>query len=560
MIPALPLALLLAAAQVLPAGDPVLDRQAAVYRTEAAKTILDLQPFRRTEQLGGATLVNLNPAVNRWLVLALGQKPGYHLDNPDPSGQEIHLEPAGLRLVTGGTAADCPLAAESLQAAQRSGLPYAPLCDGRLYLRNRVAGRSSTLERVTDMLRDNLWGGDAIVGFVRREFYADRFADRGKSGVPAPGAAVQVAADSPAPALLRAPAPGDRPVVPTTLGIALDGPSAALVQGSWYQAAGVEGVKVSFVQPQRVAPEGVPRGSVNAMDTVEAAALAYFVAFDLDRYDLGFALGTDHPRVGWSDRAPDRMRAALPGPDGIATAAPLVANGMVAPWRAARTVATFTGGFKREHGAFKYGDLAQRNHGSHYGFIEQGAIFSKLQPGLATVYVLDDGTVGMKTWAEADDALLPRLRDARQNGVPLIDYDSETNLSAPGPLVPFWGPGNWSGTAEEKLRSLRAGLCLQVTATHRFLIYGWFSSATPSTMARVFQAYGCRYAMHLDMNALEHTYLALYRRDGGSLEIEHLAAGMDALDTETDAGVLPRFLAVPDDRDFFYLMRREAKP
>ena len=28
---------------------------------------------------------------------------------------------------------------------------------------------------------------------------------------------------------------------------------------------------------------------------------------------------------------------------------------------------------------------------SHYGFIENGVVFSKLQPGLATVFMLEDG-------------------------------------------------------------------------------------------------------------------------------------------------------------------------
>ena len=35
------------------------------------------------------------------------------------------------------------------------------------------------------------------------------------------------------------------------------------------------------------------------------------------------------------------------------------------------------------------GDLATRNYGSHYGFIEQGVVYSKLQPGLSTIFVLD---------------------------------------------------------------------------------------------------------------------------------------------------------------------------
>ncbi len=242
----------------------------------------------------------------------------------------------------------------------------------------------------------------------------------------------------------------------------------------------------------------------------------YLVAFDLAQFELGFELGTDHPRVDWSGRELPQMHDnELPGPDGIGTSLPFARSGMVSPALAGRTVATFAGGFKREHGAFRYGDLARRNHGSHYGFIEQGAVFSKLQPGLATVYVLDDGSVGMKTWTPGDNILLPRLRHARQNGVALLEYGPDGLGGIPGPLTSQWGAGNWSGSADEKLRTLRAGLCLQATATRRFLIYGYFSTATPSAMVRVFQAYGCRYAMHLDMNALEHTYLALYTRPGG---------------------------------------------
>jgi hypothetical protein len=78
-------------------------------------------------------------------------------------------------------------------------------------------------------------------------------------------------------------------------------------------------------------------------------------------------------------------------------------------------------------------------------------------------------------------------------------------------------------------------------------------------MARVFQAYRCRYAMPLDMNALEHTYLALYRRSGSELLVDHLIKGMSVLDKSVSGEVVPRFLGYPDNRDFFYVMRREAK-
>jgi hypothetical protein len=148
------------------------------------------------------------------------------------------------------------------------------------------------------------------------------------------------------------------------------------------------------------------------------------------------------------------------------------------------------------------------------------------------------------------------VRFARQNGVPLIERDPASGRSEPGSLVTEWGPGNWSGSEDKHLRTLRAGLCLQENADHRFLVYGYFSSATPSAMATVFQGYGCRYAMLLDMNALEHTYLALYRQQDGRFLVQHLIQGMDQLDKTGGSQYLPRFVAFPDNRDFFYLMRR----
>ena len=128
-------------------------------------------------------------------------------------------------------------------------------------------------------------------------------------------------------------------------------------------------------------------------------------------------------------------------------------------------MATFTGGFKREHGA-KYGDLAGRNHGSHYGFIEQGVVFSKLQPGLATLYVLDDGAVRMGTWSQADDRLLARIRYARQNGC-RWSSPTATGAPAPGALVAKWGPAT-GPVPPRAARALRAGACLQETAAGGF--------------------------------------------------------------------------------------------
>jgi len=78
-------------------------------------------------------------------------------------------------------------------------------------------------------------------------------------------------------------------------------------------------------------------------------------------------------------------------------------------------------------------------------------------------------------------------------------------------------------------------------------------------MVRVFQAYLCRYGMLLDMNALEHTYMALYRNEGSKRVVDHLLKGMSQFEKSGPEGLVPRFLGYPDNRDFFYLMRHETQ-
>ena len=218
--------------------------------------------------------------------------------------------------------------------------------------------------------------------------------------------------------------------------------SRGLIPGVWYAAMGNPGIYVSILQPNFIAHEILQRrdSAANKLDSVEASALCYLIAFDLDQFELGYARGTEHPDVDWSDHILERMKdPALPGPDGIGSIAPLIATGLVSPSDAGRTVATFTGGFKRTHGAFKQGQLGLKNHGSHYGFVENGVVFSKLQPGLATIVVLDDGSVEMKTWEAADNRLLSRIKHARQNGVPLVEFDRGVPVAGAGP--PGWPVG-----------------------------------------------------------------------------------------------------------------------
>jgi len=530
-----------------------------------ATTILDLQPWVAAPMVtlpGGHTarLIDPAPAIGRWTVLTLdagtSREATYHLEAAEALAEPPRVDPAaGGRLVVRYQAGDgCSIALDALPAARRQGAAFSPLCGGRLFLRNAALGRRTALEATTEFLRDHVWGGERIIGFVRRQFYQDAFALHG-------GAAAAAAPEPPPtlpPPRLR-PGMAERTVLPTDLGIDIGAASQGMRIGQWTPARGRPGVFVNVLVPSaidggaRVAghPAWVP-------DAVEAEALDYFVAFDLSRFDVGFALGTEHPRLGWSDHtAPAILDASMPGPDGISTAAPLVRTGMLSPADVPRAVATFTGGFKREHGAFRHGPLAAVNHSSHYGFIEQGVVFSRLQPGLSTLAVSRDGRVDIRTWRAGDDGRAPPLRFARQNGVPLVETGAD-GVASLGTFVDQWGPGNWSGSADEHLRTLRAGACILEHGSQRHLVYGYFSTATPGTMARVFLALGCRDAMHLDMNALEHTYLALYEHAGDRIALQHLVKGMAVLDQEVGGRLAPRFLAFPDDRDFFYVLERAA--
>ena len=555
------------------------------YQRSQPKSVIALQQFRTTLETpirdsamnpGAASLTNLNPHINTWFLLSIewesaGSVDSYHLENAFPDRQRVALDsafPSGLVIETEDGPVRCDLwsnrTSGPLAGARATGEAFAPMCRGRLYLRNPTVGHKTSLELATDLLRRHVPGGETITAFVREEFYQDRFLSTAELiSAEAPDELQKARlAGAPAHPLLD-PRFDAQLLKPPDLGIQIENEMAPTMQvGRWYRVPEQPGMFVSVTQPRFAAPEvaELQKGLVPALDEVEPSALVYLIALDIGQFRLDFALGTEHPNVDWSDRvSPNVRNDELPGPDGFATVEPLVRTGMVSPTRAERIAATFIGGFKRYHGAFHWGDFATKNSGTHYGFVEEGTVLSKLQPGLSTVVMWDDDRVELKTWTESDNVNLWRIRHARQNGVPIIEYDPETGSSRPGSLVKEWSKGNWSGSAEKRFRTVRAGLGIQEHEGREFLIYGYFSAATAAAMARVFGAYRCRYAMLLDINALEHTYLAVYRTQGNQFRIQHLIRGMEVLDKTGGGQTVPRFIGYPDNRDFFYL-RRKAKP
>ncbi|RYZ68562.1 MAG: hypothetical protein EOP09_09335 [Proteobacteria bacterium] len=445
----------------------------------------------------------------------------------------------------------------AIYAARAANSPYAKLCGSELYLRNKIDGYKTTKEWVVEFLRSNVAGGETITTLVKETVYKDSFLIKSE-GAGSGGEIIDLP-DGPEVAKLNPKLRGE-PITAKEMGISVEGGRAdSMDAGRWYRSDKQSGVFVSAIEPRAI-DEGILKSHlsyVKGLDNVEMGAAAYLIAFDVGSFDLSFAMGTDHPAVGWSDRTlPEVRDSSLKGPDGFSTIAPITPTGLIPPYVADRVTGIFTGGFKRDHGAFHWGDLARQNRGSHYGFVENGVVLSELQPDLATLVVYKDGLVDFKTWKEADRETISRVRFARQNGVPIIDFDPVEKKGVPGRYVSNWTLGNWSGSQDRKFRSLRAGLCMAQRGSRKFLIYGYFSSMTPTGMARVFEAYNCSYAMHLDMNALEHTYMALYPpKTSGDRVPQHLVRGMKVLD-ERFKGNVPRYMGYPDNRDFFYFSRK----
>ncbi len=535
-----------------------LEVQQAQLDRDIPGSVFALNPLRNDQSVTDAegrrlTLTSLNPSVNEWFVLeiapASGRTESVHLESGDAVGTQLSLvggdDPA-LLIDREGEVTQCrPWADGELDEARASDLPFAPICDWALFVRNPVRGNRTTREAVSQFLRDNVIFGDSIVNLIKGAFYEDAFMISSEG--------FEAEEDIDGVALLGTALLDRTPQIRPYWGFDLEGDdSGRVTAGSWYEIEDAPGIYASAMQPGMIAREVFDVPGANGLDGVERNADVYLVAFDLTQFELGYEVGTDHPSLEWSSRPSGGGRHyQAPGPDGFDRPDPLVFTGMLSPNLYDRVAATFTGGFKRDHGAWRFGDYATFNWGHHYGFLTHGVLFSRLWPNLATLYVTDEGEVGMRTWTDEDAGLMGDLVFARQNGVPLIEN------GVPGSRVTSWGGGNWSGSAEAQLRTLRAGACLREIEGRPFLIYAYFSTATPSGMARTFQAYQCDYAMLLDMNSQELTYLAVYTREEDEIETRHLVSGMAESDPRGSGGTIPRFIAAPDNRDFFYLVRPE---
>lgn len=559
------------------------------------ENILGLQAFKTEQRLTNAhgdsvTLVNLNPYVSAWYLIELnigGIKNTAHLEIPALKGDPMKRpklslyrdgflfsvegkEPLAYPLWSDANTST-PAASESTELNSAPTVPeifkpgyafssaYNVICDGMLIVRAQKAGVATRLESATDLLRETRIGG----WFVEKaKPYLIPDPEMGQDGHGT--AAIQKHADA---------YPRDAQVdegevtlfgSPHNLGIENDAPDGKLYYGRWYRAVKHPHIFVSMMKPtlaDKAILESYPGrvGAIGSRDKKrhEAEALVYLLAYDLRYFRFGYALGADHPKLDWSPRA-TRVSDAK-GPDGFDSRKPLSTIGALPSYYTPYIAATFTGGFKREHGAFKDGPFAHVYSSSHFGFMEQGTVFSTLKPGLATIVVGLDGSFNMVTWPAQTPPWFTKLAHARQNCVPLIEGCDANGMSIPGALVNDWGAGSWSGDQAGDFVTLRGSAAMQEFDNNRFLLFAYFTGATPNAMARTFQAYHCSYAMLLDMNTPNYCFTALYTHDasGKVNGVEYLHREMAA--NNGQAGDL-KFLERNDTRDFFYALRIPERP
>jgi hypothetical protein len=499
---------------------------AAAQTPPFADTIVALNPEATVVESAGPPRLRLAdpaPRLGRVQLLALEEAGQWRVRHVKP----LHPGPDALRLgAAPGTlsVADGQGGWSICEAAPLFALPQASFhraCDGLLLVAATVEGYRTTVDAVTDLLRDRLGGlGESAISVVKA---VRGDADREAATYTPTALTGPAAADAGPPRARLVAGFAQRAMAKGELAPALDGVTGPnLDVGRWYRSR-----EQPLAWLSRVTPRAVGHGA--DPETFDAAV--DLLAVPLDQVTVAYRVGTEHPRLDWS-KWPNAQGKG-PGPDGVGTAAPFARPGMIDPRERERLVAVFAGGFKRLHGALQ--------DGTYYGFVEDGVVLTRLRPGLATLYTLADGTVRLDPWTgEAPGPLL----FARQNGIPLV-VDG-----LPGRRLEDRS-ASWSTGVDGNPRTARGGACV-IEGERRWLVYAYLSAAIPRTMSDVFVAYGCRTAMLLDMSRAPLAYAALHGRAGHA----PLNQGMRRADPAKGA----KFVDQADERDFFAVMVRDDLP
>lgn len=490
------------------------------------------------------SLTSLNKHINKWFILSIHGKDSInlHVHNRYPE-TPVSLTNNGLSFFKEDqefTAHECRLwNKKSLKKLKRQlksfAETYLPLCEGRIYVRMKRPANTqlSLTESATNLLRKTEFGENFINTF--KPYIVSMMSES-----PSYGEKIANVAPSHQGKLLDAPLKAKMQVNDDMkyddehfIGIKLESNPKAIEYGNWYETKMHAGIFVGLFKPALIHPDvlKVDEQKANAITAEEKEMRIYMTAYDLDMYAPEYTIGTQEPKI---------TKPELKGK--------VVPIGSIPPYELSQSVGVFIGGFKTRHNTINHGP----NKGKTYGFIEKGVELAKMSPGLATAYLKNDGSFHVDKWPEntaMERELSREVIAARQNGVMLID-DYKI-----GDYVNNWGYGNWSGSAERSLKTMRSGICIQEKDNKRFLLFMAFTAATPSTMAQTMQAFSCKTAMHLDMNAYMYMHSAIYSYEPNKgYEVEYLNQHMKYPKNIKRH----RYIMDNNSRDFFYLKRRQT--
>ena len=227
------------------------------------------------------------------------------------------------------------------------------------------------------------------------------------------------------------------------------------------------------------------------------------VAFDLDRVRLGFVLGFDEPKS--KDSPAFKRPGTIPAADFV--------PGML--------LATFSGGFKAEHG--------------NYGAMEGGNIAIPARNGLATVAMYQDGSVRIGEWGK--DLFASDQMVAWRQNCSLVVQDGKTN-----PLVNVDSADYWGANLNGATVTWRSGIGLSPDGKTLYYFAG--PSMTANVLADSMMAAHVQNGMQLDINNFWVHFTAIRVQDGNMVP--------DPLFPSDMFSSVDRYLK-PFARDFFYV-------
>ena len=538
----------------------------------STKNIVDFQAHKTSEILkvaNGATieLINLNEELNIWYLVKLTDTNGYtstyqlQVSDPKAAKGALHLTKEQLELPGSEksrnackdfTNAKNKNIFETLQGnfdrANNNSNYFNALCDGHVFLinpRHRPPEEEKTKDKIADIARQSSVGR-AIANIAKNspmgnkpenvQTDATRSALKSETVVTIPSAKVNSDEE-----------PRSVELSKTNIHLALQGDPTSVTLGQWYSSKEHPDVKVSLFSPDMASSE-VAKLAPTAFENRSAAhsqnkSLAYLIAFNTQKSKLGYVAGI-------SD-ATGNCDGGKPAPDGFDDSTPLVQNGMVSPDHQSHLLSTFNAGYLRPDACMRKGPL----EGKHWGFVQNGVVFSKLQPGLATLVTYKDGKTDILEWPENAAALATKVKDARQNATPVISgRDPKTGLGIPGNTVggKDFISRNWTNDVDDK--RMRSGACMLQSGTDEHLVFAYLPSGTVKDLAEVFGSYGCRSGMQLDENIERSGDVSLITHNAsGEMENKeclHKHCLKDRIEKEITG------VTKGSRRDFFYIEER----